>query len=47
MYLKRSETIEQVFADVKELHGLRYNQYRRLAKLEIELILKFVYMNSI
>lgn len=45
IYSKRSETIERVFADAKELHGLRYTQYRGLAKLKMELTLKFACMN--
>lgn len=45
IYSKRSETIERVFADAKELHGLRYTQYRGLAKLKMELALKFACMN--
>lgn len=45
IYSKRSETIERIFADAKELHGLRYTQYRGLAKLEMELTLKFACMN--
>src|SRR3712207_8710305 len=41
LYSKRSETIERVFADGKELHGLRYTQYRGLEKVKMELTLKF------
>ena len=40
-----SQTIERVFADAKELHGMRYTQYRRLAKVKMELTLKFACMN--
>src|SRR3712207_7607969 len=36
LYSKRSETIERVFADGKELHGLRYTQYRGLEKVKME-----------
>lgn len=45
LYSKRSETIERVFADGKELHGLRYTQYRGLEKVKMELTLKFACMN--
>lgn len=45
MYSLRSQTIERVFADAKELHGMRYTQYRGLAKLKMELTLKFASMN--
>ena len=45
LYSLRSQTIERVFADAKELHGMRYTQYRGLAKLKMELTLKFVSMN--
>src|SRR3712207_8089200 len=36
LYSKRSETIERVFADGKELNGLRYTQYRGLEKVKID-----------
>lgn len=36
---------KKVFADAKELHGMRYTQYRGLSKLKIELTLKFASMN--
>ena len=45
IYPLRSQTIERVFADAKELHGMRYTQYRGLAKVKMELTLKFVCMN--
>ncbi|MBR8823962.1 hypothetical protein IX293_002237 [Fusobacterium necrophorum] len=45
LYSKRSETIERVFADGKELHGLRYTQYRGLEKVKMELTLQFACMN--
>lgn len=45
LYSLRSQTIERVFADAKELHGMRYTQYRGLAKLKMELTLKFASMN--
>lgn len=45
IYALRSQTIERVFADAKELHGMRYTQYRGLAKVKMELTLKFACMN--
>ena len=41
IYSLRIQTIERVFADAKELHGMRYTQYRGL----VELTLKFACMN--
>ena len=37
IYDKRKETIERVFADAKELHGMRYARHRGLAKVKMEL----------
>ena len=45
IYSLRSQTIERVFANAKELHGVRYTQYRGLAKVKMELTLKFACMN--
>lgn len=45
IYNKRNETIERVFADAKEKHGMRYTQYRGLAKVKMELNLLFGCMN--
>lgn len=45
IYQKRKETIERVFADAKEKHGMRYTQYRGLAKVKMELTLLFSSMN--
>lgn len=44
-YQKRKETIERIFADAKEKHGMRYTQYRGLAKIRMELNLLFGCMN--
>ena len=41
----RKETIEQVFADAKEKHAMRYTQYRGLAKVKAEATLRFACMN--
>lgn len=45
LYKKRSETIERVFADAKEKHGMRYTQYRGLRKVQNYLTLLFACMN--
>ena len=45
VYKKRKETIERVFADAKEKHGMRYTQYRGLEKVKMELTLLFACMN--
>lgn len=45
IYKARQETIERVFADAKEKHGMRYTQYRGLAKVKMELTLLFSCMN--
>ncbi len=45
IYKQRKETIERVFADAKEKHGMRYTQYRGLAKVKMELTLLFSCMN--
>lgn len=44
-YKLRSETIERVFADAKEKHGMRYTQYRGLARLKMQVLLAFSCMN--
>lgn len=45
IYALRSQTIERVFADAKEKHGMRYTQYRGLKKVRMELNLLFACMN--
>ena len=45
IYKLRKETIERVFADVKEKHSMRYTQYRGLAKIKTEATLRFACMN--
>lgn len=45
LYARRSQTIERVFADAKELHGMRYTKHRGLAKVKMELHLLFACMN--
>lgn len=44
-YGKRKETIERVFADAKEKHGMRYTQYRGKEKVAIEVALPYAAMN--
>ena len=45
LYEKRKETIERVFADAKEKHGMRYTLYRGLAQVTNWVKLKFAAMN--
>jgi transposase len=45
LYDKRKETIERVFADAKELHGMRYAKHRGLGRIKMELSLLFACMN--
>lgn len=45
IYEKRKETIERVFADAKELHGMRYTKHRGLGRVKMELNLLFACMN--
>jgi len=44
-YKKRKETIERVFADAKEKHGMRYTKYRGLEKNQVHTMLVFAAMN--
>lgn len=45
VYRRRKETIERVFADAKEKHGMRYTHYRGGAKLKFEIGMTFACMN--
>ena len=45
LYALRSQTIERVFADAKELHGMRYAKHRGLSRVKMELNLLFACMN--
>lgn len=45
VYRKRKETIERVFADAKDKHGMRYTQLRGLAQVKAEVGLRFACMN--
>lgn len=45
IYKMRKETIEQVFAYVKEKHGLRYTTMRGLQKVRMQVTLIFACMN--
>ena len=45
MYKARKETIERVFADAKEKHGLRYTRYTGLAQVTNWVKLAFAAMN--
>ena len=44
-YALRSQTIERVFADVKEKHAMRYTPYRGLERVSCWITLKFACMN--
>ena len=45
MYKARKETIERVFADAKEQHGIRYTRFTGLAQVRNWVKLKFAAMN--
>ena len=45
IYQQRKETIEWVFADVKEKHVMRYATMRGLAKIRMQVTLTFTCMN--
>lgn len=45
IYGRRKETIERVFADAKEKHGMRYKRLRGLQKVSMQVALTFACMN--
>ncbi|MEF2966485.1 IS1182 family transposase [Paenibacillus sp. M1] len=45
LYQKRKETIERVFADLKEKHGMRWTTLRGLKKVTMQAMLVFTAMN--
>jgi transposase len=45
LYAKRSQTIERIFGDAKEKHGMRYTQLRGLKKVTLQVLLTFLCMN--
>lgn len=45
LYKKRSETIERIFADAKELHNLRYTRFKGIKRNQDFLYLLFACMN--
>lgn len=45
IYQKRCETIERVFGDAKEKHGMRYTKYCGKAKVKVQVLLTFACMN--
>ena len=45
LYPQRSETIERIFGDAKEKHGMRYTQLRGLKKVTMQVYLTFACMN--
>jgi len=44
-YARRKETVERVFADGKEQHGMRHTMLRGIDRVRDELMLKFACMN--
>jgi len=44
-YALRRETIERVFADAKEKHGMRYTRLNGLAKVKAQVLMTFACMN--
>ena len=47
IYAQRKESIERVFADAKEKHGMRYTHHRGLARVTAWVRLKYAAMNLI
>lgn len=45
IYARRKETIERIFADAKEKHGMRWTTLRGLKKLSMQAMLIFTSMN--
>lgn len=45
IYGKRKETIERVFADAKEKHGMRFTRHNGLAKVKTQVLLTLMVMN--
>jgi hypothetical protein len=45
IYRKRKETIERVFADAKEKHGMRWTTLRGLKKMSMQAMLTFAALN--
>ncbi|MDF2607962.1 MAG: transposase [Bacillales bacterium] len=45
IYARRKESIERVFADAKEKHGMRWTTLRGLKKLSMQAMLTFSAMN--
>ncbi|WP_197089515.1 transposase, partial [Bacillus sp. SA1-12] len=45
IYAKRKETIERVFADAKEKHGMRWTTLRGIKKVAMQAMLTFAAMN--
>ncbi len=45
LYARRKETIERVFADAKEKHGMRWTRYRGLKKVTMQTMLTFAALN--
>ncbi|CAK6472115.1 transposase [Peribacillus simplex] len=46
IYAKRKETVERIFADAKEKHGMRWTTLRGLEKLPMHAMLTFAAINK-
>ncbi|WP_445001601.1 IS1182 family transposase [Exiguobacterium alkaliphilum] len=45
IYDRRKQTVERVFADAKEKHGMRWTRYRGLEKVSMQAMLTFAALN--
>ncbi|MEK4010761.1 transposase [Peribacillus sp. FSL M8-0224] len=45
IYAKRKETVERIFADAKEKHGMRWTTLRGFEKLPMQAMLTFAAIN--
>lgn len=45
IYKKRKQTIERIFADAKEKHGMLWTKYRGLEKVATHTMFTFAAMN--
>lgn len=45
IYDRRKQTVERVFVDAKEKHGMRWTRYRGLEKVSMQAMLTFTALN--
>lgn len=45
IYDRRKQTVERVFADAKEKHGMRWTRYRGLEEVSMQTMLTFATLN--